>query len=379
MAWVKMGDDADMYPRLMEAAAHPKADARTVNELFGFVMRCAAYSAAHLTDSIIEIGVVYTYAGGNPDVIQIAIDTGLIEWTDTPKGKKPKLLEDPDFVHIRSRADVEWSRQRQRDNSDQALRQAVIARDGDQCRWCGVEVYWPGKTSARKGTLDHLKPGEAGTVDTLVVACTRCNSSRADDPTGSWDQSHELLPAPERPRYGTFTRGMLERAGVLRGAETASCAVDGGESGERASAHAAAGDPASGAPTTGVTSGCADAAVTVSAPGGATVGIPTRADSGEPDQLTVESSIGDPGAARTNTAPETSYKRKRGFMPTRVGLDSSRPLDSCIPGYGYGYGYGSGVRVGSREQEEGREQVGQAAALPAAGSKKRKRRRRSRR
>lgn len=64
MAWVKMGDDADMYPRLMEAAAHPKADARTVNELFGFIMRCAAYSAAHLTDSVIEMGVVYTYAGG---------------------------------------------------------------------------------------------------------------------------------------------------------------------------------------------------------------------------------------------------------------------------------------------------------------------------
>lgn len=377
MAWVKMGDDADMYPRLMEAASHPKADARTVNELFGFVMRCAAYSAAHLTDSIIEMGVVYTYAGGNPDVLQIALDTGLIEWTDTPKGKKPKLLEDPDFVHIRSRADVEWSRQRQRDNSDQALRQAVIARDGDQCRWCGVEVYWPGKTSARKGTLDHLKPGEAGTVDTLVVACTRCNSSRADDPTGSWDQSHELLPAPELPRYGAFTRGMLERAGVLRGAEAASCAAAGGERGERASAHAADGDPASGAPTTGVTSGCADASVTVSAPGGATVGIPTRADSGESDQLTVESGIGDPGAARTLATHETGYKQERGFTPTGVGLDSSGPLDSCMPGYGYG----SGVRVGSRdgEQETGREQVGQATALPAAGSKKRKRRRRSRR
>lgn len=369
MAWVKMGDDADMYPRLMEAASHPKADARTVNELFGFIMRCAAYSAAHLTDSVVEMGVVYTYAGGNPDVLQIALDTGLIEWTDTPKGRKPKLLEDPDFVHIRSRADVEWSRQRQRDNSDQALRQTVIARDGDQCRWCGVEVYWPGKTSARKGTLDHLKPGEAGTVDTLVVACTRCNSSRADDPTGSWDQSHELLPAPERPRYGTFTRGMLERAGVLRGAEA------GGKDGERACAHVTDGDPASGAPTTGAASGCADASVTVSAPGGATVGNPTGADSGEPDQLAVESGIGDPGAARTATTPETSHKRECGFIPTGVGLDSSRPLDSRMPGYGYG----SGVRVGSREQEEGWEQVGQATALPAAGSKKRKRRRRSRR
>lgn len=377
MAWVKMGDDADMYPKLMEAASHPKADARTVNELFGFIMRCAAYSAAHLTDSVIEMGVVYTYAGGNPDVLQIAVDTGLIEWVDTPKGHKPKILEDPDFVHIRSRADVEWSRQRQRDNTDQALRQAVIARDGDQCRWCGVEVYWPGKTSARKGTLDHLKPGEAGTVDTLVVACTRCNSSRADDPTGSWDQSHELLPAPERPRYGTFTRSMLERSGVLRSAQAASCAAASGKDGERASAHAAAGDPASGTPTTGVTSGCADAAVTVSAPGGATVGIPMDTDSGESDQLTVESGLGDPGAARTNTTPHTGYKQDRGFMPTRVGLDSSRPLDSRIPGYGYGYG--SGVRVGSREQEEGREQVGQATASPASGPKKRKRRRRSRR
>jgi 5-methylcytosine-specific restriction endonuclease McrA len=389
VAWVKMGDDADMYPRLMEAASHPKADGRTVNELFGFIMRCAAYSAAHLTDSIIEMGVVYTYAGGNPDVLQIAFDTGLIEWVDTPKGRKPKLLEDPDFVHIRSRADVEWSRQRQRDNSDQALRQAVIARDGDQCRWCGVEVYWPGKTSARKGTLDHLKPGEAGTVDTLVVACTRCNSSRADDPTGSWDQTHELLPVPERPRYGTFTRGMLTRAGVLRGAEAVPSAAAGGRNGERASAHAADGDPASGAPTSGVTSGCADASVTVSAPGGASVGSPMSADSSEPDQLAVESGLGDPGAARTITTPKPGYKQVRGFTSTRVGLDSPRPLDSCIPGYGYGYGYGSGIRVPGRDQE-GQSQVGtdrdglgqgrdgQATAVSAGRSRKRSRRRRKR-
>jgi 5-methylcytosine-specific restriction endonuclease McrA len=382
VAWVKMGDDADMYPRLMEAASHPKADGRTVNELFGFIMRCAAYSAAHLTDSIIEMGVVYTYAGGNPDVLQIAFDTGLIEWVDTPKGRKPKLLEDPDFVHIRSRADVEWSRQRQRDNSDQALRQAVIARDGDQCRWCGVEVYWPGKTSARKGTLDHLKPGEAGTVDTLVVACTRCNSSRADDPTGSWDQTHELLPVPERPRYGTFTRGMLTRAGVLRGAEAVPSAAAGGGNGERASAHAADGDPASGAPTSGVTSGCADASVTVSAPGGASVGSPMSADSSEPDQLAVESGLGDPGAARTTTTPKPGYKQVRGFTSTRVGLDSPRPLDLRIPGYGYG----AGVRVPGRDQE-GQSQVGtdrdglgqgrdgQATAVSAGRSRKRKRRR----
>lgn len=382
MAWVKMGDTADMYPRLMEAASHAKADARTVNELFGFIMRCAAYSAAHLTDSIIEVGVLYTYAGGNPDIVQIATHAGLIEWVDTPKGRKPKLLEDPDFVHIRSRADVEWSRQRQRDNSDQALRQAVIARDGDQCRWCGVEVYWPGKTSARKGTLDHLKPGEAGTVDTLVVACTRCNSSRADDPTGSWDQTHELLPVPERPRYGTFTRGMLTRAGVLRDAEAAPNAAAGGGNGERASAHAADGDQASGAPTSGVTSGCADASVTVSAPGGASVGSPMSADSSEPDQLAVESSLGDPGAARTTPNPKHGYKQGRGFTSTRVGLDSSRPLDSCIPGYGYG----SGVRVPGRDQEgqsqagtdrdglgQGRE--GQAPAVSEGRSRKRKRRR----
>jgi hypothetical protein len=98
------------------------------------------------------------------------------------------------------------------------------------------------------------------------------------------------------------------------------------------------------------------------------------ADSGESDQLTVESGLGDPGAARTGTIPKTGYKQERGFTPTGVGLDSSRPLDSRMPGYGYG----SGVRVGSRGQVKGWEQVGQATALPA-GSKKRKRRRRSRR
>ncbi len=82
---VKMGDDADMYPRLMEAA-YP-ADA-TVNGCFGFIMRCAQHSARSLTDSVIEMGVVYTYAGGESDVLQIALDTGLLEVGRYSKGRE---------------------------------------------------------------------------------------------------------------------------------------------------------------------------------------------------------------------------------------------------------------------------------------------------
>ncbi len=73
----------------------------------------------------------------------IALDTGLLEWVDAIRRGGLKLIEDPEAI---STAPTSMEPARQRDNSDQALRQAVIARDGDQCRWCGVEDYWPGKT-----------------------------------------------------------------------------------------------------------------------------------------------------------------------------------------------------------------------------------------
>jgi 5-methylcytosine-specific restriction endonuclease McrA len=51
------------------------------------------------------------------------------------------------------------------------VRRRVLARDGGQCRYCGLDA-------ARCLTLDHVQPralGGADTVENLVVACRECN------------------------------------------------------------------------------------------------------------------------------------------------------------------------------------------------------------
>lgn len=69
-----------------------------------------------------------------------------------------------------------------------SVRAAVIARDGMQCRHCGVAVvervdkddFPPNGIE-----LDHLVPavhGGLGVLENLVVSCHRCNSSRGARP-----------------------------------------------------------------------------------------------------------------------------------------------------------------------------------------------------
>ncbi|MCD4549690.1 HNH endonuclease [Schaalia sp. lx-260] len=217
MSWLKVGDESDTNPRLMDLATVEGFDERTINEIHGFVCRCAAYSAKHLTDYIVDLGVIFMYGGSRAKILlEQCLAVGLFEWEGDGEKKKIRIVQDEDYINIRSKEDVEWGRQRRNDNADPNLRGPVMLRDGDNCRWCGKEVYWPGKPSNRKGTLDHLEPGSAGSVDTMVVACMGCNSQRQDDPTGSWGTYHELLAAPASPRYGKWSRKYLEERGLLR-------------------------------------------------------------------------------------------------------------------------------------------------------------------
>jgi hypothetical protein len=61
---------------------------------------------------------------------------------------------------------------------NQDLKQAIRARDADQCRYCGVTVQW-GKGRARNsGTYDHVDPEGDNSLENLVVACCACNSAK---------------------------------------------------------------------------------------------------------------------------------------------------------------------------------------------------------
>lgn len=212
MPWMRSGDDAATYPKLMATAGMPGADERTVNEVAGWLWRCATLSGAHTTDYFVNAGTSAMIGGSRTPVLErIARRARLIEPAVVAGVKGWKLIEDPEFIHLRLKAEIEWERQQRNDTRDPALKVPALLRDGDTCRWCGVLVQWRGRTTNRTGTLDHLMPGQPGTPTTMVVACKRCNSARKDNP--QWDDDHPLRPAPTSPLYGAVTAAYLTEHG----------------------------------------------------------------------------------------------------------------------------------------------------------------------
>lgn len=208
MAWVRVGDTAGTDPSLMAVMEHPKADERTINEAFGFVLRLATLSGAHFTDYVVDRGTCFMVGGSRAkDLIEICLFAGMLEPVELDGKTKYKIHDDPAFIHLRLKKEVMWERQRRNDNRDNGLVAPARKRDGDQCRYCGTVVYWPGPTSNRKGTMDHVHPGEAATIDTFVVACTRCNSAKQANV--DWIADNPLQQPPKTPLYSQWTAKFL--------------------------------------------------------------------------------------------------------------------------------------------------------------------------
>lgn len=215
MPWNLNGDTGATHPSIMRVRAIPGADRRSTNEVAGFFWRLTMLSSQHLSDHIIDAGTVdMIMATDEGRVLQLAIRSGLLTKIKDPFDPRLpayKLLDDPDLVDIRTRAEIEWTRQQRADTSNPALAVPVRMRDGDQCRYCRVVVWWgPGRPGARKGTLDHTQPGQAATVDTMVVACMACNGGLRDN---AGKQRAEPNPPPAAPFYSKGTAQWLTENG----------------------------------------------------------------------------------------------------------------------------------------------------------------------
>ena len=216
MSWVRVSDDALSHPRLIDVYEVEEGSQTNRLEVFGFFMGLATYSAKQLTDGIVSRGVAYSLA--SPDradlLLRVCLSLGLLEWVEADGQKKLKLFTSEEFVHLLSKAEVEARRNRSRENRDPKLKSAVIYRDGDICRYCGVPVRWTGPIGFRYGTLDHVDPTSVGsaTVDGLVVACHKCNSSR-QDARAEFDEAHPLREVPVDPYYSQWSAEFLNRNG----------------------------------------------------------------------------------------------------------------------------------------------------------------------
>ncbi|WP_156380283.1 hypothetical protein [Arthrobacter sp. Soil762] len=211
MPWARVGDTAANHPTALAVLEHQLADERIVNELFGFVMRCSTQSAAHLTDYVINRGTAIQMAGGMSranELLQLAVFSGyMVEESleeDGHSRKVYRILDDPDFIHLRTKAEIDWERQRRNDTARPELVIPARLRDGDGCRYCGKVVRWGAQNGRLGGTYDHRIPGkQAASEKDLFVSCRGCNSGRRDNPNA--DQDYPRLPAPEHAFFSTST------------------------------------------------------------------------------------------------------------------------------------------------------------------------------
>lgn len=211
MPWLKVGDQAAFHPVVTAPLEQDDADDRLINELFGFVARCAVAAAAHELDYIVPIGTARQIAGLSraSQLIDAAVAAGYFSRVLLEGKPALKLVEEEDLFNMILKDERAWKNQRRNDQRNVELTVPVRLRDGDACRWCSKIVDWNDRKSGRAATYDHLRPGHAATTDTFVVCCKACNSARQDDP--AWNGT--LRKPPAKPFYGAATVSFLAKYG----------------------------------------------------------------------------------------------------------------------------------------------------------------------
>lgn len=219
MPWLKTGDNAATHPIVMRVVAlvrsltdHVLERDVAVNEVFGFVMRCALQSAGHTTDYVIDEGTAWMLGGPRTErLLELARKAGYVQRVKVAGVPAWQLVDDPEFIHMRLKAEIDWERQQREDSANPALTVPVRLRDGDACRYCRCVVSWKARKGGRRGTYDHRVPGQAATVDTLVIACGACNAGRRDREDA--DDRYPLQPVPLQPLYSAATAAWLATHG----------------------------------------------------------------------------------------------------------------------------------------------------------------------
>jgi len=220
MAWLRLGDTAATYPKLLEVAEHPDADESSVDEVFGWFLRIAAQSAQHphATDYIVTLATARMIGGTRvrtDRLIGFASFAGLLEVVEVDDRVALKLLNDPEFVHIKTGDVLAFERQRRADNGKPEITTLVRMRDGDSCRYCGRVVDFRARTGKLAGTYDHRPPGKPADPERSVVACSSCNATRQDKPLELADADKPLLPPPALPYWSSATRVWLNNHAPL--------------------------------------------------------------------------------------------------------------------------------------------------------------------
>lgn len=103
--------------------------------------------------------------------------------------------------------EVRWKAMRlKRLHRSPELKQAILDRDGEHCRYCGVRVDFKARKGPHAGTYDHVDPdartgpkNDGNDLDNVVVSCAPCNSAKRNRTPNEWhaDNGFLLRPAPD--------------------------------------------------------------------------------------------------------------------------------------------------------------------------------------
>lgn len=204
MSWIRKGDEWNSAPEWGKAfeLALDRNDTRLVNELKGASDSLYTFSAQQWTDYRIRFGEAALVLG-HENSIRLLGDLeaiGVIVSVDREQ-RIYTLLERDNFVHLIRSDEKKKSAKRKRDQNRGSLQVPVLLRDGDNCRYCGVEVVWGDTRSDAGRHMDHRNIEEETTPDNYVVSCRECNQLRFDL-GDSADEELPLMDPPEWPVYG---------------------------------------------------------------------------------------------------------------------------------------------------------------------------------
>ena len=392
MAWLRVGDNINTHPlmsRLVEACEYDHA---LKNEALGLFIAMATSSAAHLTDYVVEPGLVGVLAPGREKLLLDLLRAAtLVEsFKDEEEGRwLYRLTNDPEFVHMRSRAEVEIDRDRSRDRRNPELTIPVRVRDGDECRWCGRTVKFADHKSRRGGTIDSLNSHKESTIETLVVACRGCNSDRKDGKPGFKLRAEPVVPyyEPSTIEYinnheWSIANGIhIKKAQSELDLKPAAARVEGAPQGAGAARETAAAPQPSAAHSTAAAARVATTSDEASAAQNSTQPPAGPRDlDGEPEWMTapIEQFRKKPAAARVEGAPQgAGAARETAAAPQPPAAHSTaaaaREDDTEAKSNADPNGYQSDI-TGSQGDDPGLSGSGRAGSGRAGLARKRRRR-----
>lgn len=205
MSWIRVGDEFNSAPEWGKAfeLALDRNDTRLVNELKGATQALYTASAQQWTDYVLRYGEAALALGheNTPRLLADLERIGVIVEADH-ENRVFTLLERENFIHLIKSDEKKRNAKRKRDRNRGSLQVPVLLRDGDQCRYCAVEVSWADTRGDTARQLDHRNIDEETTPDNYVVCCKECNKLRHDLGEEA-DTELPLLDPPEVPIYGS--------------------------------------------------------------------------------------------------------------------------------------------------------------------------------